>query len=319
MIQARSRFISFRFWNGAFEICGYSPEMELSTVAAIMSTPRLLQPQRHRIGAGFQAEGWREPLALLDPFIMVDRFRMSEPTFAPHPHAGFSAVTYLFDDSATGLVARDSLGGEYEILPGGLHWTLAGRGVMHDEFPVDTGLEAHGLQIFVNLPAEQKLCAPAVMRLAREQMPRRVGEGWKAVQVFGGTAELALPWPTALAVVDVKAGASFDFTLADGEQGFAIVVQGIGHAGELPLSAGRALSLPLGSRAVLTADEPLRLACFSGRPLSEPIVRHGPFVMSDEGQIVAALQRFQSGGMGRLSPRATLQTTPSTHNKETLS
>jgi redox-sensitive bicupin YhaK (pirin superfamily) len=138
-----------------------------------MSTARLLQPQRHRIGAGFQADGLREPLALLDPFIMVDHFRMREAVFAPHPHAGFSAVTYLFDDSATGLISRDSLGGEHAIPPGGLHWTLAGRGVMHDEFPAAPGLEAHGLQIFVNLPADQKLRAPSVMRLSPEQMPRR--------------------------------------------------------------------------------------------------------------------------------------------------
>jgi len=268
-----------------------------------MSTARLLQPQRHRIGAGFEAEGWREPLVLLDPFIMVDHFRMSEPAFAPHPHAGFSAVTYLFDDSASGLVSRDSLGGEYEIPPGGLHWTLAGRGVMHDEFPAETGREAHGLQIFVNLPAEQKLRAPGVMRLSPVQMPRRTGQGWRAVQVFGGTDELTLPWPTALAVVDVDAGASFDFALRDGEQGFAVVIQGSGRTDELPLSTGRALSLPLGGSAAIHADETLRLACFSGRPLQEPIVRHGPFVMSDEGQVVAALQRFQSGGMGRLSPR----------------
>ena len=274
-----------------------------------MSTPRLLQPQRHRIGAGFQAEGWREPLALLDPFIMVDHFRMSEPVFAPHPHAGFSAVTYLFDDSATGMVSRDSLGGEQEILPGGLHWTLAGRGVMHDEFPIETGAEAHGLQIFVNLPAEQKLREPLVMRLAAEQMPRRVGAGWRAVQVFGGTAELALPWPTALALVDIEAGARYDFTLAEGEQGFALVIDGSGHTADLPLSIGRALSLAGPGTTPIQADEALRLAVFSGRPLREPLVRHGPFAMSDEGQVVGALQRFQTGGMGRLCPRATPRTT----------
>lgn len=274
-----------------------------------MSTPRLLQPQRHRIGAGFQAEGWREPLALLDPFIMVDHFRMTEPVFAPHPHAGFSAVTYLFDDSATGMVSRDSLGGEHEILPGGLHWTLAGRGVMHDEFPIETGAEAHGLQIFVNLPAEQKLREPLVMRLAPEQMPRRVGAGWRAVQVFGGTAELDLPWPVALALVDIEAGARYDFTLAEGEQGFALVIDGSGHTADLPLSIGRALSLAGTGTTPIQADEALRLAVFSGRPLREPLVRHGPFVMSDEGQIVAALQRFQTGGMGRLSARAASRTT----------
>ncbi|MFX7858462.1 hypothetical protein ABTK38_22465, partial [Acinetobacter baumannii] len=71
-----------------------------------MSTAPLLQAHRQRIGAGFEAEGWREPVALLDPFIKVDHFRMREPAFAPHPHAGFSAVTYLFDDSSTALVSR---------------------------------------------------------------------------------------------------------------------------------------------------------------------------------------------------------------------
>jgi len=277
--------------------------MELSTVAAKMSTDPYISGKEHRIGTGFQAEGWREPLALLDPFIMVDHFRMSEAVFAPHPHAGFSAVTYLFDDSATGLVSRDSLGGEHEILPGGLHWTLAGQGVMHDEFPIEAGREAHGLQIFVNLPAEQKLREPAVMRLAAEQMPRRVGEGWRAVQVFGGTAELALSWPAALAIVDVEAGARYEPALADGEQGFAILVQGRAHAGGLPWPTGSALRLAGPGRAFIVADEPLRLACLSGRPLCEPLVRHGPFAMSDEGQVVSALQRFQAGGMGRLGTR----------------
>ncbi|KQY82444.1 pirin family protein [Pelomonas sp. Root1444] len=273
-----------------------------------MSTARLLPPQRHRIGAGFQADGWREPPALLDPFIMVDHFRMSEPVFAPHPHAGFSAVTYLFDDSATGLVSRDSLGGEHAVPPGGLHWTLAGRGVMHDEFPAEAGREAHGLQIFVNLPADQKLRAPAVMRLAPERMPHRAGMGWRAVQVFGGRAELVLPSPVALSIVDIDAGAAFELDMADGEQGFAIVIHGHGqveHMAGLPLSAGRALSLPEGGAARIVADGPLRLACFSGHPLREALVRHGPFAMSDEGQVVAALQRFQTGGMGRLSPRTT--------------
>lgn len=274
-----------------------------------MSTPRLLQPQRTRIGAGFQAEGWREPLALLDPFIMVDHFRMVEPVFAPHPHAGFSAVTYLFDDSATGMVSRDSLGGEHEILPGGLHWTLAGRGVIHDEYPADPGREAHGLQIFVNLPAEQKLREPAVMRLAPEQMPRRAGQGWRAVQVFGGTAELALPWPSALAIVDIDPGATYPLTVAEGEQGFAVVIQGRGQAEAVPVSMGRALQLSAPGRTTVHAQDALRLAVFTGRPLAEPLVRHGPFVMSDEGQVVAALQRFQTGAMGRLAARNTPRTT----------
>lgn len=284
-----------------------------------MSTPRLLQPHRHRIGAGFQAEGWREPLALLDPFIMVEHFRMCEAAFAPHPHAGFSAVTYLFDDSATALVSRDSLGGEYLIAPGGVHCTLAGRGVMHDEFPAEAGREAHGLQVFVNLPAEQKLRAPSVLNFSAEQMPLRTGRGWRAVHIFGGSAKLALPSLAALSIVDVDAGAAFDIELPQAEQGFAIAIHGSGRAGELSLPAGQALSLPEGGRVRIVADGALRLALLSGQPLRQPLVRHGPFAMSDEGQVVAALQRFQTGGMGRLSPRTSPGTSPSTNKKDSLS
>lgn len=268
-------------------------------------TARLLNAQIHRTGAGFHAEGWREPLALLDPFILVDQFRMSAPAFAPHPHAGFSAVTYLFDDSAGSLVSRDSLGGEHLIHPGDLHWTLAGLGVMHDDFPAQPGLAVHGLQMFVNLPAAQKLRAPEVMRRSASQMPRHAGPGWRAVQVFGGEVGLALPSPAALCIVDLAAGARFDWAVPDGEQGLAAVIHGSGQADSLPLAAGSALHAAGGTSHRLSADQPLRLACFSGQPLREPVVRHGPFVMSDEGQVVAALQRFQTGGMGRLCPRAT--------------
>lgn len=268
-----------------------------------MSTARLLPSQPHRIGTGFQAEGWREPLALLDPFLMVDHFRMRDAVFAPHPHAGFSALTYLFDDSDTGMVSRDSLGGEHLIRPGALHWTQAGRGVMHDEFPAEPGREVHGLQIFLNLPADQKLCAPAVMQIAPEQMPRREGPGWQAQQVFGPGMGLALPWPASLVLVDIAADAEFDLALADGEQGLVTVIHGSGLAHALPLAADQALALPVAGSSRIRAVAALRLACFSGRPLFEPVVRHGPFAMSDEGQVVAALQRFHSGGMGRLSPR----------------
>ncbi len=268
-----------------------------------MSTTQFLEPHRYRVGGTFESEGWREPLALLDPFVVVDHFRMSAPAFAPHPHAGFSPVTYVFDDSETAMVSRDSLGGLHTIAPGGLHWTVAGRGVIHDEFPAEPGRQVHGLQIFVNLPADQKLCAPAVMRLAPQEMPRRSGEGWRAVQVFGPEAGLALPSPASLVLADIDAGAGFDLSLPPGEQGFAIAIRGAGRVGGQPLAAGGGFALPLGASARVVADDDLRLACFCGRPLHEPVVRHGPFVMSDEGQVVAALHRFQSGAMGRLCPR----------------
>jgi len=240
---------------------------------------------------GLTTEGLREPARVLDPFLKVEQFRMGASAIAPHPHAGLSSVTYLFADSPGGLVARDSLGGEHAIEPGDLHWTLAGRGLMHDEFPRRPGREAQGLQLLVNLPAAQKGCEPAVRRLAAARMPVATGPGWRRVQVFGGASPLALPWPAALAVLDLDAGARYE-----GEQGFALVLRGRLDG------ADRAFELPAAFR-LQAGDAPCRVALCHGRPLREPLVRHGPFAMNDEAQIVAAIERFQNGGMGRLSPR----------------
>lgn len=259
-----------------------------------------LPVQRSRGAAGFSAAALRGAVQATDPFIAVDHFRMTQATFGAHPHAGFSAVTYLFPDSETALLSRDSLGGERLITPGSVHWTLAGRGVMHEEVPAEPGRSVHGLQMFVNLPAAQKQRAPAVLHLAAEQMPQRHGSGWQEVQVFGGAAPLALPVFAALRVVQVQAGATYGAELAEGEQGFAWLISGQGRLGIDGLAEGDAWVLS--PDTPLQAAAPLLLAVFSGRPLREPVVQHGPFVMNSEAEIVSAMQRFQAGDMGRLSP-----------------
>lgn len=116
-------------------------------------------------GSHFRAYGLHgsDP-ALTDPFLGIDHAWMSAPTFPPHPHAGFSAVTYLFLDSETGIANRDSLGNSTPIEPGGLHWTAAGRGVVHEENPAVLGSTAHLLQIFANLPRERQDAVPCRCR-----------------------------------------------------------------------------------------------------------------------------------------------------------
>jgi redox-sensitive bicupin YhaK (pirin superfamily) len=144
-----------------------------------------LQPFGDR--AGFSGFGLRDPKlhAAIDPFLSVDHFRMSTPTFPPHPHAGFSAVTYLFADSETGFINHDSLGHRLEIAPSAVHWTQAAGGVMHEEFPRDPGKQAHGLQIFVNLAASQKHAAPSIMHAAATDIPTFDLVGATARVVFG--------------------------------------------------------------------------------------------------------------------------------------
>src|SRR5271166_989425 len=94
------------------------------------------------------------------PIAVLDDFRVRGRPFAPHPHAGFSAVTYVFEDLKSGLRSRDSLGNDVIVGPGGIVWTETGSGVMHEEQPANPDGELHGLQIFVNLSAKNKLTSP---------------------------------------------------------------------------------------------------------------------------------------------------------------
>src|SRR6185369_4691129 len=133
----------------------------------------IAQLHRMNIGSGFRAYSLRggERAEPIDPFLGVDHAWMSAATFPPHPHAGFSAVSYLFLDSETGVNNRDSLGNHNYIQPGGLHWTAAGRGVVHEEVPAEAGKTVHMLQVFINLARERQSAPPFALSLAPQDVP----------------------------------------------------------------------------------------------------------------------------------------------------
>lgn len=141
-----------------------------------MNTFARLRRMSH--GSQFHAFGLHAA-ELTDPFLGIDHAWMSGPTFPPHPHAGFSAVSYLFLDSETGIHNKDSLGGRHLILPGGLHWTAASRGVVHEENPAENGRTVHMLQIFVNLKREKQGDAPFALSLAPQDVAVAVVPGAK--------------------------------------------------------------------------------------------------------------------------------------------
>lgn len=133
----------------------------------------IVRLQRVSHGSHFRAYGLRgeEVAALINPYIGVDRAWMSGPTFPPHSHAGFSAVSYVFLDSETGISNRDSLGNHNLIKPGGLHWLTAGSGVIHEEVPADAGKTLHSLQIFIALAREQQHTTPSVLGIEPQDVP----------------------------------------------------------------------------------------------------------------------------------------------------
>lgn len=276
---------------------------------AVIATQRL---DTHRPNAGFTVRGLHGQVGSIDPFIGLDEFHMSQPTFPPHPHAGFSAVTYMFEDSPGAFINRDSLGDRSRIGPGSIHWTQAARGLMHEELPEQPGTVCHGVQIFVNLAAAHKHTPPRTLHLERERVPEfHQGPGVR-VRVLAGESggvrsPLELLTPVTLLDVHLSPGARFEHVVPAGHQSFVLVIGGAGSAGPeasaVPLISGSAAMFDeRGELLLLRAEgEPLHALVGTGRPLHEPLAAQGPFIMNTREQLADAVHRYQAGEMGRLA------------------
>lgn len=192
--------------------------------------PAIATLQRASHGNGFRAYGLRGVAALIDPFLGVDHAWMSQPTFPPHSHVGFSAVSYVFLDSETGILNRDSIGTRNLIQPGGLHWAIAGRGIVHEEVPAETRKTVHSLQIFVNLPPEQRDMPPAALILEPQDIPSVRFPGAKVRVPVGSFDNLRSPIdaPTNVDMLDISLddGAQLDVPVAAGRCVFVMPIFG---------------------------------------------------------------------------------------------
>lgn len=264
------------------------------------------------LNAGFQAASldFSGSSEVANPILHIDHFRMSDLTFAPHPHAGFSAISYIFDDSAGEIRNRDSLGNDFVVGAGGMVWTQAGTGVVHDELPNIVGKAVHGLQIFVNLSAANKHRHPEVFRLDATQCPIMTERDGTVVKVVSGQyAGVQSPLVTAevIDLLDVSLVASWELDVPE-ERNMVICVA----AGAVRILDGNAIhnlktdeAIAVHGTGVLqfNAEDPAtRVVILSGRPLLEPIAKYGPFVMNDREELQSAIERYQRGDMGVLLP-----------------
>lgn len=277
--------------------------------------PRLSQIQsarRHQSGGIFAVnsinldalDGLAAPLSLLDDFYV------SGQPFGPHPHAGFSAITYILDDSEVALRSRDSLGNDLEIRPGGIVWLQAGKGAQHQEVPAVRGGEMHGAQIYVNLSASNKLVPPRTMYLQPEQVPEwSNAEGDRVRVLVGSYGNLASPISPVepYAILDVLLKTTVRVPLAAGDNSVLYTLGGTIEA-EIDgvsrrLAPRNALAFADAQELTLTAiDGPARTLVLAGPALDEPVYADGPFIMNDAAGIRAAVQRYRAGEMGRLDP-----------------
>lgn len=280
-----------------------------TTTEHFMTIERVFEPQRVSPTPTFSAT--RIDTSALqgaaDPFMSVDHFVMSAPTFAPHPHAGFSAVTYVLPESEAGMENRDSRGDRSHIPPGGVHWTAAGLGIMHEEVPDPAGSTVEGFQIFVKQPADQEDQLPAIHHVDGVDVPEiPLDLGGRARVLAGAFEGASAPFapPSPLSAIDfvLRPGDGLEWTSPWQEGTCAIYL----FRGEAEI-AGRLFQAPkvviLSGAGTLRASSAsgARLFLMAGEPLNFPIYSHGPFAMSSEAGVRIAIERYRAGQMGSLS------------------
>ncbi len=292
-----------------------------STYDSAMAPSRALQAgpatsgKALEIGDGFRALAFREKDfgGAMDPLVLVDHHRMTRPTFGAHPHAGLSAVSLLFEDSKGRFHNRDSLGNDFDLMPGDLYWLQAGSGVIHDESP-RPGSHIHGLQVFVNLPSAARKSRPTSLHVGAAEIPIHEDTGCRVRVVLGESSGIAGRESPALpmTILDghIDANATFTHQLKEQESAWIYAV-----GGELRLAIqGREIHLLPGQSIALAGnspDVPLRLtnpraeqvhfALFAAKPINEAFVQKGPFVMDSAADIARVEADYASGKLGNLT------------------
>ena len=242
----------------------------------------------------------------LDPFLMLDAFGSDKAGdyiagFPEHPHRGFETVTYMLNGR---MRHRDSAGNEGLVTNGGVQWMTAGRGVIHSEMPEqDEGL-MEGFQLWLNLPAKDKMMAPWYRDIPAENVPRfTTGEGVTVQVIAGATHGVAgavqreHTQPLYLDL-EIPAGVSVEQPVPQGHNAFFYVYRGEVVVDGKGVGSGRMAILdnaPGADGVRIKALAPTRLILLAGRPLNEPIAQHGPFVMNTTEQLHQAVDDFRAG------------------------
>ena len=244
----------------------------------------------------------------LDPFLMLDAFGSDDPDdyiagFPDHPHRGFETITYMM---AGRMRHRDSAGHEGLLESGGMQWMTAGAGVIHSEIPQQhEGLMA-GFQLWLNLPARDKLCTPWYRDFAAAELPRFITEAGVTATLIAGESHGVTGAVTREATsplyldLHLPAGTRFAQPLPADRNAFVYVYQGRATIGETGVPAQRLaiLANDAGADGVVVSaagGEETRLLLIAGKPLGEPIAQYGPFVMNTQEEINQALADYREG------------------------
>jgi quercetin 2,3-dioxygenase len=258
----------------------------------------------------------------VDPFLMLDEFYSDNPNdylagFPSHPHRGFETVTYMLDGH---MRHEDHLGNRGDLGPGDVQWMTAARGIVHSEMPQQSEGRMRGFQLWLNLPSNEKMKPASYRDIPAASIPLvRLSNGGE-VKVIAGLAKLdgaitrgpingtetALSTDPMYLDVRLPAGAQFSAAIAAGHNAFLYAYEGSAKIGD-PAAAGAAKTLPHRAAGVLSDGDSVhveagaagaRLLLLAAKPLREPVVQYGPFVMNTREEIEQALADYRDGRLG---------------------
>ncbi len=242
-------------------------------------------------------------LSELDPFLLLDAFGTDNPDdyiagFPDHPHRGFETVTYMI---AGHMRHRDNTGAEGVLAPGGVQWMTAGRGIVHSEMPEQHEGEMRGFQLWVNLPAADKMCPPRYQNIEPADVPEVETDGGALLRVIAGRGGGVDGPVTGIAVaplymdVTLRPGGRHAQAVEPGHACFAYVFEGAAEIGGTPVEVHTLAVLGDGDGVEVASVGGGRLILAAGRPIGEPVARYGPFVMNTRQEIEQAIEDYQSG------------------------
>ena len=261
---------------------------------------QLIDPreQGEGVGAVVKRTIGTNSLRNLDPFLMLDLFTVRLPSgFADHPHRGFETVTYMLK----GRIGHEDFKGHSGVIgPGDIQWMTAGRGIIHAEVPESKTEDAYGFQLWINLPKSKKMIEPHYQEYTSNQIPIAT-VGNSSIKVIAGSlygCEGIVKPTTAVEYFDVhlNPGASLIFKINKGFNSFIYLYEGKGSVNGMAVQAHKAFVFKKSDEetsVTLSSDSVMKLIWLSGKPLDEPVVQYGPFVMNTMQEIQQAMSDYQ--------------------------
>ena len=245
----------------------------------------------------------------IDPFLMLDNFFSDNPDdyiagFPAHPHRGFETVTYMLDGR---MRHRDHMGNEAVLESGGVQWMTAGRGVIHEEMPEQEEGLMRGFQLWVNLPAAEKMTPARYQEFAAEQIPVVEDEASGArLKLIAGEIELnglmhagpvsGISRDPLMLDLRLPANASLTLPVGGNRAGFVYLFEGGAQLSQEVLNLNEAAELSTGEHLVLSAgDQGAAMLILAAEPIGEPIAQYGPFVMNTVAELDQAIEDYQRG------------------------